>query len=99
MCNPTLTRLAPNVRDEPPPTSAARRVPNSGSAPAVWRSARSRGWASLNHLVSAHEDRLGDDDSERLSSLEVHHQLELARLLDRQIARLDALQDLVDVSG
>jgi hypothetical protein len=37
-----------NVGDEPPPTSAARRVPNSGRTPAVWRSARSRSHAAAS---------------------------------------------------
>src|SRR5712691_2132837 len=38
-------------------------------------------------------------DAERLGGLEVDHQLEFGRLLDRQIAGLGALQDLVHVRG
>src|SRR5712691_6236143 len=38
-------------------------------------------------------------DAERLGRLEVDHQLEFGRLLDRQIAGLGALQDLVHVRG
>ena len=36
-------------------------------------------------------------EAERLGGLEVDDELKLGRLLDRQIGRLGALQDMVDV--
>src|SRR5262249_36171334 len=52
--------------------------------------------SSLNHLVGAGKQRLGNREAEGLGALEVDHQLELGGLLYRQIGRLGALQDLVD---
>src|SRR5262249_53456318 len=63
---------------------------------------RSRaGWASLslNHLISAHENRLGNGDSKGFSGLEVHHHLEFAWLLDWQVTGLGAFQNLVHIAG
>src|SRR5206468_781206 len=53
--------------------------------------------ALLNHLVSPLEERLRDRQAKRFGSLEVDHQLELRRLLDRQFTRLRAFQDLVHI--
>jgi hypothetical protein len=50
---------------------------------------------SLNHLVRAEENGLGQPNAERLGNLEVDDQLELRRLLDWQVASSDALEDLV----
>ena len=38
-------------------------------------------------------------EAERLGSLEVEHQLELGRRLNRQVGRLLALEDVIDVAG
>ena len=38
-------------------------------------------------------------EAERLGGLEIDHQLVLGRSLDRQIGRLLALEDAIDVSG
>src|SRR6267142_3243301 len=58
-------------------------------------------WSStlLDHLVSPLEQRLGDRQPERLRGLQVDHQLELRRLLDRQIRGLRASKDPVDVDS
>jgi hypothetical protein len=48
-------------------------------------------------VVRALKDRRRDGETERLGDLEVDHQLELGRLLDGQIGRLGAFEDLVDV--
>jgi hypothetical protein len=50
---------------------------------------------SLDHLVGAQEERGRDRHSDRARCLQVYGQLELARLLDRQISRLCAAQNLV----
>src|SRR5205814_7349773 len=54
---------------------------------------------SLDHLVGAGEKRLRHDEAERLRSLDVNDQLELGRLLDRQIGWLGTGQDLRDEAG
>ena len=51
----------------------------------------------LDHLIRPLQERLRDRQPERLRRLEVDHQLERGRLLDGQIGRSGALQDLVDV--
>ena len=54
---------------------------------------------SFDHLVGAGEDRWRDGDAELLGSLEIDDQLEGRRLLDRQIGRLGAVEDLSDVTA
>jgi hypothetical protein len=51
------------------------------------------GWGHtlLDHLVGAGEERPRDRDANRLGSLQVHHKLELSRLLDRQLTGACAL--------
>jgi hypothetical protein len=41
---------------------------------------------SLDNIVGLHEQRLRQDEAERLGGLEVDHQFELGRLLDGKIA-------------
>src|SRR6516162_6111803 len=50
---------------------------------------------SFDHLVGDREQLVWNLDAERLSGLEVNHQLELGRLLDRQIGRLRTSKYLV----
>jgi hypothetical protein len=51
----------------------------------------------FDHLVGASEQQRRHVEAERLRRLEVDHQLELGWLLNRQIARLDSLEELPDV--
>ena len=61
-----------------------------------------RFWCSayyLNHLIRPVEQRLWNVDANLLCRLETDHQLELRRLLDRQIGGLGSLEDLVHING
>src|SRR3970040_2366706 len=51
----------------------------------------------LDDLVGAKQQRLRNGQAQGLGGLEVDDELELGRLLDREIGRLGALEDLVDV--
>src|SRR5215471_8337841 len=55
--------------------------------------------ASLDHLVGAGEQSRRHVVAERLSGFGVDHQLELARLLDRQIRWLGALEDATGIDA
>src|SRR6516164_2753996 len=55
--------------------------------------------SSFDDLVGAGEDRWRDRQAGLLRCLQVDHQLEFGRLLDRQVSWTFAPQDLVDVSG
>jgi hypothetical protein len=50
-------------------------------------------------VIRSQQERRRDGQAEGPGGLEVDHQLELRRLLDRQVDRLGALEDLVDASG
>jgi hypothetical protein len=67
----------------------------AGSADA----ANARDDPSLNDLVRALQQRLRDGDAEHLRGLQVDRELELRRLLDREIGGLRALENLVDEAG
>ena len=55
---------------------------------------------SLEHLVGALlKDRQGHVEVEGLGGLQVDHQLELDRGLDRKLARLRALEDTIDIAS
>src|SRR5215469_8125116 len=54
---------------------------------------------SLDNLVGADQQRLGDRQAERLGGLGIDDQLERGGLLDREVPRLGTLQNLVHVAG
>ena len=72
--------------------------PGTPSAWSSWTAAfvqrlRELGWIapaclahSFDHLVGAQQERLRDGKLERLGSGEIDHEIELARLLDRNVA-------------
>src|SRR6516225_624647 len=85
------------------PKCLGRAIPDTSSA----RSAHLTGLKmirisrafSFNHLVGQQQERLGDGQPHRFRGLEVDHQLELRRPLDRQIAGAGALEDFVHETG
>src|SRR5688500_7770079 len=54
---------------------------------------------SLDHLIRPPQQRRRDREAERFGGLEVDSEVELRRLLNWQIGRLRALQDLVYVNS
>jgi len=52
---------------------------------------------SFDHLVGASEQGWGNVKADRVCGLEIDHQFEPGRLLDRKIARVCTAHDLVDV--
>src|SRR5947209_5431933 len=68
------------------------------TSPAISELSR-RSPTSLYDLVGAGEDRGRHGQAERLGGLEIDHQLENGRLLDRQVGGLRAREDLSDVTA
>ena len=62
-----------------------------------WRVARHRASGSFDHLVGGSEQCRGHVKTKRLCGLEVDHKLELVGLLHREIGRLSASKDAIDV--
>src|SRR5215470_11603853 len=58
-----------------------------------------KAWNSLNQLISLCDEERRHFETKRFGGLEVDHQFELRRLLDGEVARLGALQDLVHKRG
>ena len=54
---------------------------------------------SFDHLVGGGEEGWRDSDVESFGGLQVDHFIELDRHLDRQITRLGALEDAIDIIG
>ena len=53
----------------------------------------------FDHLVGAGKQRLRHGEAERLGGFEIDNQLILGRRLHRQVGRLLALEDPIDVVG
>ena len=53
----------------------------------------------FDHLVGERQNVRRDGDAERFGSLEIDDELVLGRLLNRQVARLGAFEDFVDIDG
>jgi hypothetical protein len=53
---------------------------------------------SLDDMVHPQQQRLGNLETKSLGRLQVDHQLQSCRLLDRQVSRLGALEDPVDLA-
>src|SRR5262249_36401277 len=83
------------------PSKAFPVVPTSTFIYVVDRSARCprRSARLFDHLVGEREQRWRHLEAERLCGLEVDRELVLGRRLYRQVGRLLALEDAVDVSG
>src|SRR5262245_60782436 len=52
---------------------------------------------SLQHIGGLQQHVLRDGEPERLRGLQIDHEVELPRLLHRQVGRLSALEDVVHV--
>src|SRR5262249_23563614 len=52
---------------------------------------------SFNHLVGAQQERLWNREAKRFGGREIDDEIELGRLLHRQVARLGPAQNLVDI--
>src|SRR5262249_31919313 len=71
---------------------------------APWRRAEQSRWLEqkpgvslFNHFIRPEQQRRRDGEAERLGGLEVDDKFERGRLLHWEVARLGALEDLVDI--
>ena len=84
---------APNVR-LPVPIAEFRAEGTLGQLSAKNR----HKWQLFDDLLGAQQDRRGYGKAERIGGIEVHGHLELGRQLHREIARLRAARDAIDIS-
>src|SRR5438034_831754 len=81
----------------PSPPAPRRRAPRTESPTQSHR--ETFAGSSFDDLIRPQQQRRRDRQTERLGGLEVNHELELRGLLDGEVARLRALEDLVDEGG
>src|SRR2546422_5529297 len=86
--DPSLSLCLPNTHAQWPEGEHRER-------PARWSVTLGSG-SSVNHLIRAQQERLRDREPERLRGLEIDHQIELPRLLDREIGGRRAPYGLFD---
>src|SRR5204863_3065881 len=86
----TAARASPCERVKPSRTGSSTPAP-------VCFSNRSLVRGSLDYLVGAREDRRRDRQAERIGGFEIDDELVSGSLLDSQVGRFRALEDLVDV--
>src|SRR5688572_10886197 len=103
---PIASMAGPNgVADSAPIPSSIERLTSASvtavpSAPSIRPSSPRRagsGLPSLDHLIGSQQHRLRDRHAERACDLLIDHELELRRLLNRQIGGLRAFQNTVHV--
>ena len=82
------------------PRHPERRLwPRRGYRPSRHLGCATAGRLLLNHLISAQQYRWGYGKAKRRGGLTVYDHLELGRKLHREIARLLAAKDAIDVIG
>ena len=81
------------------PTSAKGAPVDQPPRSVTWRSTRLSAYPSLNYFIRAQQEQLRDCETERLCRFEIDDEFEFGGLLDRQVGRLGALQDFVNVAG
>src|SRR5262245_29207524 len=92
-----VTRLQPMMVAHPSRSSATGAIDNSpGGSYRHWPHTHT-GRTSFDHLVGAGEKRRRDGEADRLGDLEVDHQLEFVRSLNREIGGLGALENASNI--
>jgi hypothetical protein len=77
-------------------SSILRKYRNRGAEP------QKKGWprsGSFDHFVGAGEQRWRDRQTQRLGGFQIDQELEFCCLINRNLARLDPVEDLVQVIG
>src|SRR6516165_7406632 len=83
----------------PPRSPTTVTAEQTRRSPSRQQTAGSGGKPSFNYLVGANHHVGRDLKTERFGGLKIHDQLKFGGLLDRQVARLCALEDFVNEPG
>src|SRR5262249_30713970 len=81
------------------PGACSMKLTQGRAASPPLRSSPAIGAVSLDHLVGAGEQALRHLEAERLGCLEIDNQFVVGGILYRQLGRLRALEDAIDVQG